>query len=959
MENKEDIKIGLLYSLTGTTGITERGQYQSTLLAIKHINEQGGVNGRRLVPVVEDISSDPFLAAKKAEKLILFDKVAVIIGPYTSACRRMVIPVLEKYNVLLLYPTLYEGEELSRNVFYCGPVPNQQLQFFIPWLIANLGKTFYLIGSDYIYPRETNRHIHRLVKAHDGKIIGECYSALGTQKFDNSLKEIIQTNPDIIFSTLVGESVVAFYQQFYQCGIKKPIASSITAETEIKVMGAACAVGHYTSFPYFNSISNEQNNRFCAEYRRTYGTDVISSVMENAYYCVFLLSEAMRKCNSVEADSLRRALSGLTFKAPQGQIKVDEKNQHLWLHSRIGRVNENGQFDIVWESNGPIAPIPFVNQVASDENKNVANNIFSRQEVDSRKSEYLSLIEKLKSATRRFPFTFAFFDNNGLLLEVFRNEDFGEPEAIPLLNPGVRWTSPLIIHSGVTLALTGHTEAVVAGKEHELEDLQDRITIGIPIKGITGSLVGVLGVFPEPDHLDKYPSDVVIRSLSPIVECCVETVKEVDKCVFLSKLSEQISEFIPESLFVVHNDQVLFSNNSAYNLLTKNKDTVRKIISEITDRTLETEIFTRKKMKDGLYEVRVTPAEKYRYVFIKKLVSEQHYNFKGTKILIRDLIGSNERFLRTVQLAASAASIDANVLILGESGTGKELFARAIHNESSRKNKPFVAINCGSVSRELINAELFGYTEGSFTGAKKGGNPGKFEVANGGTLFLDEIGDMPLELQATLLRVLQEREVVRIGGHQPIPVDVRIIAATNKNLNEEIAYKGSFRSDLYYRLNVFTIELIPLRERMDDIPELTNYFIAQLNATSGLAPKAITDQTVQSFLQYGWPGNIRELKNIVERAFYLSGNSPLITPSHLPSQILHCGEGSSPDNVPGKNTAHNNLVNIKRISKQLEQQNLTDLLLQYRGNLSKVAKQLGISRTTLYRRLKEYNAGNQ
>jgi transcriptional regulator with PAS, ATPase and Fis domain len=320
------------------------------------------------------------------------------------------------------------------------------------------------------------------------------------------------------------------------------------------------------------------------------------------------------------------------------------------------------------------------------------------------------------------------------------------------------------------------------------------------------------------------------------------------------------------------------------------------------------------------------------------------------QLMIKDVIGSNHHFLHSVNLAKSASKIEANVLILGESGTGKDVFARVIHNESLRRDKPFVALNCAAIPRDLINAELFGYVDGAFTGAKKGGNPGKFEVANGGTLFLDEIGDMPLELQATLLRVLQEREVIRLGGHKPIPVDVRIIAATNKKINQEIAYNGSFRSDLYYRLNVFTIELIPLRDRTGDIPELTAYFVKELNGTSGLPYKTFSDHALRLLFDYSWPGNIRELNNVVERAFYISGNSPMINVEHLPNHLIHhSGSTMAEEYKPAEK-----MMEIKKSGEQKEHLELVETLQQFRGNISKAAKHLGISRTTLYRKMDEY-----
>ena len=228
----------------------------------------------------------------------------------------------------------------------------------------------------------------------------------------------------------------------------------------------------------------------------------------------------------------------------------------------------------------------------------------------------------------------------------------------------------------------------------------------------------------------------------------------------------------------------------------------------------------------------------------------------------------------TIEVARMAARSSSNVLIEGESGTGKELFAQAIHNASKRSAGPFVAVNCGAIPRELIASELFGYSEGAFTGAKKGGNPGKFELADGGTLFLDEIGDMPLEQQVALLRVIQEKSVSRIGSNQVIPVDVRIICATNKNLLE-LMQTGRFRQDLYYRLNVINLRILPLRERKEDIPVLFQHFLQQMNQEGNQLSQ---QDVIEHLLSYDWPGNVRELQNVVERFVHLE---------HMPDRSWH------------------------------------------------------------------------
>jgi len=254
------------------------------------------------------------------------------------------------------------------------------------------------------------------------------------------------------------------------------------------------------------------------------------------------------------------------------------------------------------------------------------------------------------------------------------------------------------------------------------------------------------------------------------------------------------------------------------------------------------------------------------------------------KFTFDDLIGKNAAYLKTVQLAKMAANSSSTVLLLGESGTGKEVFAQAIHNAGDRRNEPFIAINCAALPRELIGSELFGYSEGAFTGAKRGGSPGKFELADGGTIFLDEIGEMPLEMQVNLLRVLQEKTLMRIGGDQVITVDVRVIAATNKDLLQA-AQQNTFRSDLYYRLNVININMVPLRRRKDDILPLTSFFVEKINQRLSKEAYVIHPETLDILQRYHWPGNVRELENIVERAINVAQTDTL-TPDTLPQEML-------------------------------------------------------------------------
>lgn len=320
-----------------------------------------------------------------------------------------------------------------------------------------------------------------------------------------------------------------------------------------------------------------------------------------------------------------------------------------------------------------------------------------------------------------------------------------------------------------------------------------------------------------------------------------------------------------------------------------------------------------------------------------------------------DIIGESKAILEAVRIASLAATSISSVLLQGESGTGKEIFAQAIHNRSNRSGGPFIAVNCGAIPRELIGSELFGYEEGAFTGAKRGGKPGKFELAWGGTLFLDEIGDMPLEQQVALLRVLQERKVNRIGSDKVIPVDVRVICATNKNLLKEVE-KGTFRKDLYYRLNVISITIPPLRERSEDVVPLFNYFLEKLD--KNYRNFLVSPEVIERIVRYDWPGNVRELQNVVERIVSLTEDR-LVTLRNLPKEIADwqpaVDEEKDTSLNPQMDKAFFGREGRHFLLEEHERQEILQLLSNHRGNVSLTARTMGISRNTLYRKMKQYS----
>lgn len=300
----------------------------------------------------------------------------------------------------------------------------------------------------------------------------------------------------------------------------------------------------------------------------------------------------------------------------------------------------------------------------------------------------------------------------------------------------------------------------------------------------------------------------------------------------------------------------------------------------------------------------------------------------------QNIIGKNHKVLEIYEMIEAVAPYKTSVMIVGESGTGKELVAKALHYLSDRKHKPFIRVNCAALTPTLLESELFGHEKGAFTGAQFS-HKGRFELADKGTIFLDEIGEIPINLQAKLLRVLQEGEFERVGGKETLKVDVRVIAATNRNLPEEIT-KGNFRQDLYYRLNVFPIKLPPLRERKDDIPLLIEFFINKFNAVFNLPKKGVSSDTLKFLLSYDYPGNIRELENALEYAFIM-GKGEFVRLEDLPSQM---NSGCAP-------------YFFEKL-EDVEKNHIQEILKKYGGNKQKTAKVLGITRKTLYDKIERY-----
>lgn len=336
--------------------------------------------------------------------------------------------------------------------------------------------------------------------------------------------------------------------------------------------------------------------------------------------------------------------------------------------------------------------------------------------------------------------------------------------------------------------------------------------------------------------------------------------------------------------------------------------------------------------------VNVTKQSQGSFINLEERCEKNIYCNNQVPYSFDNIIGSSKTIKNLILYSKEIANSPSTVLIQGESGTGKELFAQAIHNYSDRKNKSFVAINCGAIPNNLIESELFGYEEGAFTGARKGGYAGKFEVANNGTLFLDEIGDMPLNVQVHLLRVLQEEYVVRIGGDKVIPINVRVIAATNKNLKLEVE-KGTFRRDLYYRLSVIPINIPPLRKRKEDIMELIQYFLHIKSIKLNKNIPKLNDCIYNKLINYNWPGNVRELENYIENMVNLDGKSTIELESI-------CSD---------KNNEILNLCDEDKSLEEIEKEIIEKYLIKHDMNITRTAQILKISRSTLYNKIKKLN----
>nr|WP_310501644.1 urea ABC transporter substrate-binding protein [Paenibacillus qinlingensis] len=360
----DTVPVGILHSLTGTMSISEVSVRDAELMAIDEINAAGGLLGKKIKPVIEDGASDWPTFAEKTKKLLQKDSVVTIFGCWTSASRKAVLPVVEQNKGLLWYPVQYEGVESSPNIFYIGATTNQQIIPAVTWLLQNKGKKFFLLGSDYVFPRTANKIIKEQLKADGGTLVAEEYTPLGHTDYNTIISKIKKEKPDVVFNTLNGDSNVAFFKQLKDAGISAKDLTTMSvsiAEEEVRGIGASVLDGHYTAWNYYQTTDTPENKKFVEAYKAKYGKDrVTDDPIEAGYTAVYLWAEAVKKAGSFDVEKVKAAAKGIEWNSPEGKVTIDGENQHIYKTARIGQIAADGQIKEIWNSGKALKPDPFL-----------------------------------------------------------------------------------------------------------------------------------------------------------------------------------------------------------------------------------------------------------------------------------------------------------------------------------------------------------------------------------------------------------------------------------------------------------------------------------------------------------------------------------------------------------------------------------------------------------------------
>jgi len=515
--------------------------------------------------------------------------------------------------------------------------------------------------------------------------------------------------------------------------------------------------------------------------------------------------------------------------------------------------------------------------------------------------------------------------------------------------------------SGLPRVLT--TRAIEVNQQLVLDNGVSIIATRIPIMDENGKLYGALSIFKDITEAERLAEEITnLKEIQTMLEAIIQSsdeaisvVDEKGRGLLINRAYTRITGLTEEEVIGKPAEIDISEGESMHMKVLKTrrpvrgarmkvgpnkKDVVVNVAPIIVDGTLKGSVG----VIHDVSEIQTLTTELNRARQIIRTL-EAKYSFE-------DIIGKSEEMKVAIEQAKLGATTPATVLLRGESGTGKELFAHAIHNASDRKYNKFIRVNCAAISETLLESELFGYEEGAFSGAKRGGKRGYFEEANNGSIFLDEIGELSAHMQAKLLRVLQEREIIRVGGTKAIPVNVRVIAATNVNLEKAMS-EGKFREDLYYRLNRYPISIPPLRLRKGDIPDLCNYLIRKINQDYGRNVEGISDEVMEAFMNYHWPGNVRELENVLGRAIiFMNHNETVIELHHLPPLDTKQTEKQEKKIKILDNT---NNVTLSDLMEQYEAEVIQQALEHNNFNRTKTAQRLGISLRNLYYKMEKYN----